>query len=196
MIGLTPVVFHPVCETEPYPGVKAASNSLYTRLEELTGSVLSFDRNGAIHKTGLGGAIDFISKDACGSVPLYLNESDTPAFMAIVHSGMLTAVVSANRHSGQYGFRFSPCWEMDLRGSESVTDVAICYDGESMIELIQMIDVDRSVQVPRSIDLMAAIALCDKDRLHGLTTQQAWAELTDIEQQTVMRWLSTAPQAH
>lgn len=194
MTSKSVVVFDPACDTEPYPILRDPSTNLHTRLEELSGNVLRFDRDGVIHKTGLGGAIDFISKDACGSVPLYLNERHTPAFVAMIHNGTLTAVIAAKDHSGTCGFRYAPCWEVGLRESESVTDVAIRLDGESMIELIKMIDDDRSVQVPRSIGLMAAIALCDKDRLQGLSTQQAWAELTDIEQQAVILWLSSISQ--
>lgn len=187
------VVFDPACETDPYPVVRHGASNLHTTLQELAGSVVRFDRDGAIHKSGLGGAIDFVSKDACGSVPLHLNGNDTPAFVALVHNGMLSAVISAQAHSGQHGFRFAPCWEMNLKSGESFTDAAIRHDGESMIELIKMIDIDRSVQMPRTINLMAGIALAEKERLQGLTTQQAWSELNELERQTVIHWFSSSP---
>ena len=162
------IVFDPACDTEPFPIVRHATSTLHTTLKELAGSVVAFDRDGAIHKSGLGGSVDLISNDACGSIPVHLNGSNPPAFVALVHNGVLSALVSANGYSGHTGFRFSPCWEMDLRESESVTDESNRHDCESMHELIRMIELDRTVQVSRTIDLMAGIALCDQVRLYGL----------------------------
>jgi hypothetical protein len=188
------VAFHPRCDTGLYPDIKHEAGKLTTQLPELDSDSLIFGADGFIRKTGLSGAAIFISLDACGSVPLYLDEEDRPSLMAIVHNGELLGIVAAPNYDGHCGFHFAPSWEMDLLENESVADSALRHDTEGMLELIRMIEIDPAVQVAtRALDFMVGIALCDKARLHGLSSQHAWAELSELQRSVIVDWLAINP---
>ncbi len=192
MSGVNKVIFHPRCETGLYSCIKADTARVATHLPDIGSETLIFGHDGTLNKTGFSDSALFRSANACGSIPLFLNGSKEASFVAIVHSGRLTAIVRASDHKGARGFNFVPSWELDLRTNETIADAALRHDVEGLVDLIRMIEVYPGVQVATpSVDMMAAIALCDPSRLNGLSSQQAWSELSTTQREAVNRWLST-----
>lgn len=156
------------------------------------GTRYHFDEAGQLHRQEPQSDLVFVSHDASGSFILYTLELGGACYRehrATFFDGLLVSVEPLREASDVHGFIGHPTWVMADATDLTVDAAMELRNVPALIALIRAAQRDPGLKAEaQSSELMLGLALCQPDRLGGMSPKDALRSLNSSQRQALISW--------